>query len=160
MTTSAHAKNAVIVPLTMLGLLTVAAMVSIYYVKRNSKLAPERRRKARRASVAAGILPSDTDLDAPYAEDVEDDELMAMLDATPRRYDPEHALAVCRAMADYIHRTGILVIRDPRVSTEDNDGFLDLLQRYYAQPREALMEELGRRGHEAVARATGVIGAT
>ena len=53
----------------------------------------------------------------------------------------EEALAVCRAMADYIHRTGILVIRDPRVSSEDNDGFLDLLQRYYAQPREALMED-------------------
>ena len=50
-------------------------------------------------------------------------------------------LATCQAMAEYIARTGILVIRDPRVSSDDNDGFLQMMQRYYSQPLEALMAD-------------------
>eukprot|EP01049_Picozoa_sp_SAG25_P019067 SAG25_NODE_5805_length_619_cov_1.425000_1_plen_89_part_10 len=48
----------------------------------------------------------------------------------------QDVLAVCRAMAEHIHQTGILVVRDPRVSSDDNDTFLQLMQRYYSQPIE------------------------
>jgi isopenicillin N synthase-like dioxygenase len=59
-------------------------------------------------------------------------------DAMP---EEEEVLATCKAMSEYIHRTGILVVRDPRVSSGDNDSFLDLMQRYYSQPEEVLMED-------------------
>ena len=45
-------------------------------------------------------------------------------------------LAVCHQMAEFIHRTGVLVVRDPRVSSADNDTFLSMMQRYYSQPVE------------------------
>ena len=53
--------------------------------------------------------------------------------------DDEGVQATCRAMAESIHRTGILVVRDPRVSADDNSTFQALMQRYYSQPADALM---------------------
>ena len=53
----------------------------------------------------------------------------------------EATLATCRAMSEYLAATGVLVVRDPRVSSSDNDTFLGLMQRYYSQPVEALMED-------------------
>eukprot|EP00929_Paragymnodinium_shiwhaense_P001051 TRINITY_DN10127_c0_g1_i1.p1 TRINITY_DN10127_c0_g1~~TRINITY_DN10127_c0_g1_i1.p1 ORF type:complete len:354 (+),score=83.25 TRINITY_DN10127_c0_g1_i1:87-1148(+) len=49
--------------------------------------------------------------------------------------------ATCKAMADYIRDTGILVIKDPRVSVDANAEFTDLMQRYYSQPLEDLMKD-------------------
>lgn len=51
------------------------------------------------------------------------------------------ALDICRAMAESIHRTGVLVVRDPRVSAEDNATFQTLMQRYYSQPEELLLPD-------------------
>lgn len=48
-------------------------------------------------------------------------------------------------MADFIHQTGVLVVRDPRVSSADNDAFLAMMQRYYEQPTEVRVRELGAR---------------
>eukprot|EP00904_Undaria_pinnatifida_P009792 jgi/Undpi1/5943/HiC_scaffold_2.g01217.m1 len=39
----------------------------------------------------------------------------------------------CRKLADALHRFGIVIVRDPRVSEVDNDLFLDQMETYYAQ---------------------------
>jgi hypothetical protein len=39
-------------------------------------------------------------------------------------------------MSASLAATGVLVVRDPRVSSADNDKFLRMMQRYYAQPVE------------------------
>lgn len=39
----------------------------------------------------------------------------------------------CRKLADALHRFGIVLVRDPRVSEVDNDLFLDQMETYYAQ---------------------------
>lgn len=39
----------------------------------------------------------------------------------------------CKQLADALHRFGIVVVRDPRVSEVDNDVFLDQMEKYYAQ---------------------------
>lgn len=39
----------------------------------------------------------------------------------------------CRRMADALHRFGIVLVRDPRVSDVDNNAFLDKMEAYYAQ---------------------------
>ena len=49
--------------------------------------------------------------------------------------------ATCKAMADYLRETSILVVRDPRVSASDAESFTALMQRYYAQSRETLMAD-------------------
>lgn len=39
----------------------------------------------------------------------------------------------CRRLADALHRFGIVLVRDPRVSEVDNNAFLDQMEKYYAQ---------------------------
>lgn len=39
----------------------------------------------------------------------------------------------CTQLADALHRLGVVLVRDPRVSEVDNDVFLDQMETYYAQ---------------------------
>lgn len=39
----------------------------------------------------------------------------------------------CRRLADALHKFGIVLVSDPRVSRADNDAFLDQMERYYEQ---------------------------
>lgn len=39
----------------------------------------------------------------------------------------------CAKVSTCLRETGVLVIRDPRCSTEDNDRFLDMMERYFGQ---------------------------
>jgi len=50
-------------------------------------------------------------------------------------------MATCVAMADYLSKTSILVVRDPRVSEGEASAFTSLLQRYYSQELPALMAD-------------------
>lgn len=61
------------------------------------------------------------------------------IDLAPFLDDPSSpaALAACAHLADTLVATSALVVRDPRVSADQNDRFLNLLERYYAQPRAA-----------------------
>jgi isopenicillin N synthase-like dioxygenase len=50
--------------------------------------------------------------------------------------------AACLSVAESLRETGALVVRDPRVSEADNAAFLDMVERYFAQPREAKMKDV------------------
>jgi len=39
-------------------------------------------------------------------------------------------------MAECMHHSGILIVKDPRVSMQDNETFLSMLERYFEQPPE------------------------
>lgn len=43
----------------------------------------------------------------------------------------------CAKVAACLRETGALVIRDPRCSTEDNDRFLDMMERYFGQTADS-----------------------
>jgi len=47
----------------------------------------------------------------------------------------------CKAMADCIHRTGILIIRDPRVTEVDNSTFIDMMEKYFEQDSHTKRED-------------------
>lgn len=51
--------------------------------------------------------------------------------------DDAAAVADAALVARTLHETGVLIVRDPRVSPEANDAFLDMLEAYWAQPPEA-----------------------
>jgi len=51
------------------------------------------------------------------------------------------AQAECKKAADALVTYGALVLRDSRVSESDNTTFLDLLEDYFAQPRDALKHD-------------------
>lgn len=37
-------------------------------------------------------------------------------------------------VVEILQKAGAFTVRDPRVSEQDNDNFLDLLERYFEQP--------------------------
>lgn len=47
----------------------------------------------------------------------------------------ERNAALCERLANCMRDTGCVVVRDPRVSIDDNDRFLDLMERYFSQPK-------------------------
>ncbi|TDL28060.1 Clavaminate synthase-like protein [Rickenella mellea] len=53
----------------------------------------------------------------------------------------EVATQECRKAADALISYGALIVQDSRVSEEDNDTFLDLMEDYFAQPEEALKKD-------------------
>jgi isopenicillin N synthase-like dioxygenase len=48
----------------------------------------------------------------------------------------------CKLVAKMFHDTGILIVRDPRVSESDNEEFLRLMEAYYDQPDEVKLKDV------------------
>lgn len=55
--------------------------------------------------------------------------------------DATDVLEQCRQMANCMHESGVLIVRDPRVSKEDNEKFLSMMERYFEQPAEIKKED-------------------
>ncbi|CAK0743882.1 hypothetical protein CVIRNUC_001504 [Coccomyxa viridis] len=49
---------------------------------------------------------------------------------------------VCREIAACLQQTGCLIIRDPRVGTEQSNSFLDMMERYFCQPKELKLPDV------------------
>lgn len=56
--------------------------------------------------------------------------------------DAPEVQRLCAALAACLQQSSALVVRDPRVDTFDNEGFLDLMERYFAQPLEKKMADV------------------
>ena len=54
----------------------------------------------------------------------------------PYRPAPQ-VLAECKKVADCLHASSALVVRDPRCNTEHNNAFIDMMEEYFAQSEEA-----------------------
>lgn len=52
--------------------------------------------------------------------------------------DTPEARTACTELADSLLRTGLCIVRDPRVTEAHNDAFLNMLEAYFEQPEEAL----------------------
>ncbi|ONK68599.1 uncharacterized protein A4U43_C05F13810 [Asparagus officinalis] len=49
---------------------------------------------------------------------------------------PEELTALCAAVSRSLKETGALLVKDPRCSAEDNDRFLDMMERYFERSDE------------------------
>lgn len=56
----------------------------------------------------------------------------------------EEALKQCQAVADSLYRYGLLCVRDPRATEQDNNVFLDMLESYFEQPEEVKSKDVRR----------------
>jgi len=58
--------------------------------------------------------------------------------------DPNSELAIqeCNRVADLFMRFGALTLRDPRVTFDDNQIFLDIVEAYFNQPEELKMKDV------------------
>jgi DNA-binding transcriptional regulator YbjK len=59
---------------------------------------------------------------------------------------------LCRQVSDTLRETGVLVVRDPRVSYADNAAFLDMMELYFSQSHEAKMKDVRAELHYQVRR--------
>lgn len=37
----------------------------------------------------------------------------------------------CKRAVEFMHKTGVMILKDPRVDEKDNEEFLDLMESYY-----------------------------
>lgn len=58
-------------------------------------------------------------------------ESLPVVDLSLFLQDPEKAAEDCKKVVESFRETGILIIRDPRVSFDDNATFLDMMEDYY-----------------------------
>jgi len=54
----------------------------------------------------------------------------------------EKAIESCYKTAEILMETSCLIIRDPRVTEQDNSNFLDMMERYFEQPLEEKMKDV------------------
>ncbi len=47
-------------------------------------------------------------------------------------------------MAECMHKSGVLIVKDPRVPMEDNERFINMIEKYFEQP-----SEIKKQGHMA-----------
>mmetsp|Transcript_32537 Transcript_32537/g.52426 ORF Transcript_32537/g.52426 Transcript_32537/m.52426 type:complete len:378 (-) Transcript_32537:81-1214(-) len=61
--------------------------------------------------------------------------------------DPKSAKEECRLIAEMLHKTGLLIVRDPRVSEEENDRFINNMEAYYGLETAEKMENVRKQYH-------------
>ena len=57
----------------------------------------------------------------------------------------EDLAALCSAVSRSLRETGALLVKDPRCSAEDNDRFLDMMEKYFERSDE--FKRLQERAH-------------
>ncbi|KAG2497219.1 hypothetical protein HYH03_004808 [Edaphochlamys debaryana] len=67
-------------------------------------------------------------------------DLTSVVGKAPDEYDAQDE-ELCRGIAECLHKTGCLIVRDPRVPNYMNEHFLDLLERYFEQPADRKMAD-------------------
>jgi isopenicillin N synthase-like dioxygenase len=55
--------------------------------------------------------------------------------------ESQEAINECKRLADLMHNMGALAIRDPRVTFDDSNSFLDILESYFERPQELLLKD-------------------
>jgi len=48
----------------------------------------------------------------------------------------------CKKASDLLNKYGCFVVQDPRVSEKDNSTFIDMMERYYDQPRDVKLKDI------------------
>jgi len=69
-------------------------------------------------------------------------DLNAFLNRSDGGEAEEKARLECNRVAEALHKYGILIARDPRVTETDNNDFLDMLESYFEQEEPVLREDV------------------
>ena len=85
-------------------------------------------------------------LSSPQVDRLSDVSPLPTFDIAPMLAMPDQDLSekaqqLCQAVAACLRDTGCLIVRDPRVKTEDNTVFLDMMERYFAQSTAAKLKD-------------------
>lgn len=71
-------------------------------------------------------------------------ESLSTVDIAPFLQDPtsKEAHEACQKLVAILKSTSCLIVKDPRVREEDNVAFLNLVEKYFSQPRDNLMSDV------------------
>ncbi|KAL4430971.1 hypothetical protein ABPG75_006227 [Micractinium tetrahymenae] len=96
------------------------------------------------ASSGAGVAPAGPTLISPGMEPNPLCKALPVFDLRAFLAAPDSpgAARLCAALAACLRSCSALVVRDPRVDTADNEGFLSLMERYFSQTAEAKMADV------------------
>jgi len=64
---------------------------------------------------------------------------MNIIDLT--NYIKKNESCVSNDILEQFHKFGVIIVKDPRVSEEDNDSFLDMLENYYKQDEDIILKD-------------------
>ena len=70
---------------------------------------------------------------------------------------PTAAAEEAKRVAAALHEWGVVIVRDARATEQDNDNFLDLMERYYAQTEEARAADVRKELHYQVGTTPGFV---
>jgi len=48
-----------------------------------------------------------------------------------RKSDPNSFNEECKLVAEALHKYGVLIVRDPRVKDDENDKFIDMMEKFF-----------------------------
>ena len=54
-----------------------------------------------------------------------------IIDASKLLSNSPAMIQECKKAVEIMHKTGIMILRDPRVNDQENEQFLDLMEKYY-----------------------------
>ena len=63
---------------------------------------------------------------------------MKIIDLT--NYIKNNKISVSNDILEQFHKFGVIIVKDPRASEEDNDSFLDMLENYYQQDEDIILK--------------------
>ena len=77
-------------------------------------------------------------------EEKVDVDTLEVVDVDAYLRDPASAVAVaeCEKAARSLRKYGLLVVRDSRATESENDVFLDMLEKYFEQPDDAIAADV------------------
>jgi isopenicillin N synthase-like dioxygenase len=75
------------------------------------------------------ILPPSTTMELPVID------LSSYLSAVSNDRDPR-LQSLCADVSRTLSETGALLVKDPRCTVEDNDRFIDMMEKYFSAPHE------------------------
>lgn len=52
------------------------------------------------------------------------------------------AISMCAKLTEILKKTSCLIVRDPRVKEQDNERFLNMMEKYYDQPHNSKMKDV------------------
>eukprot|EP00939_MAST-03C_sp_MAST-3C-sp1_P004638 g4638.t1 len=64
--------------------------------------------------------------------------------------DKDEIKKTCKKMAEALHKTSVLIVKDPRVSQSDAGTFIDMMEDYFSQNREDLERDVRAELHYQV----------
>ncbi len=70
-----------------------------------------------------------------------------VIDLTSYLNGEDKSLDLCNKVLESLHKTGILIIKDPRINEKYNDDFINMMEKYYNLPYQTKLKHIRKDLH-------------